>query len=51
MCREGYDLASHEIVLLLVPGERQRWPLEEGGQVERHQSIEDNNLVCGIGVD
>lgn len=48
---EGNDLASNERVGALVAGSAESGTLEQGGEVEGSQGVENNDFVGGIGVD
>lgn len=48
---KGHNLASHKGVSLFVSRKTQRWTFEQGSQVERRQSVENNDFVSRIGID
>jgi hypothetical protein len=48
---EGHDLACDEGVAALVALDAQGRAVEQSGQVERRQRVEDNDFVGGVGVD
>lgn len=48
---KGHNLASHKGVSLFVSRKTQCWTFEQGREIERHQSIENNDFVSRIGID
>lgn len=48
---KGHNLASHKRIALLVSRQTQRWAFEQGSQVERRQSIENDDFMSRIGID
>ena len=49
---ERHDLGSDErLTRLGTPGEREWTRGEERGEVEGGQGVEEDDLVCGVGVD
>ena len=46
-----HDLVRYERVSLLITRDTQRRAIEERSQVERHESIENNDFVRGISVN
>jgi hypothetical protein len=51
MGRKRHNLASYERVSLLVSRKTQRWAVEQGSQVERRQSVENDDLMSRISID
>lgn len=51
MRRKRHKLARHERVPLLITRDAQRRAVEKRRQVERHERVEDNDLVRRVGVD
>lgn len=51
MRRKWHDLARHEAISLLIPQRTQWWALEQRGQVESGERIENDDFVRCVGVN
>lgn len=51
MSGKGHEFAGNERVSLLVAGETQWRALEQCSQIERSESVENDDLMGRIGID